>query len=262
MLLQASALDNTPAVVHEALARGMTWTDWDWAGAEKEWRRALEIDPNAPSAHAYFAHFLAITGRTGEAIPHSERAIELDPFNALFHGLYSVVLFSDRRYDDAIAAARAALAIQPNLGIAQGCLQYGLSVKGIRDEWLANQREWIAGDPELLAAFEEGLAEGGCEGAHRHMADFQVERLEKAGRVTAQGSRAFKIASLYLFAGDYDRSLEWLERAFEAHDPGLPYIGYVQTRWDPIRSDPRFQDLLHRMNLPTTGAGSDSGERR
>ncbi len=91
-----------------------TWTEWDWNGAEQAWRRALELDPNSANTYAYFAHFLAITGHTDEAIMHSERAIELDPFNALFHGLYANVLYFDRRYDEAIAAARTALAMQPD----------------------------------------------------------------------------------------------------------------------------------------------------
>ena len=93
--LQAVELDDSSAGAHEALATVRTWTDWDWAGAEPEWRRALELDPNAANAHAYFAHFLAITGRIDEAVPHSERALELDPFNALFHALYAVVLYFD-----------------------------------------------------------------------------------------------------------------------------------------------------------------------
>jgi Tfp pilus assembly protein PilF len=75
--LQAIALDDTSAEAHDALAAVRTWTDWDWAGAEPEWRRALELDPNAANTDAYFAHFLVITGRVDEAIPHSERPSSL-----------------------------------------------------------------------------------------------------------------------------------------------------------------------------------------
>jgi TolB-like protein len=131
--LQAIVLDDISAGVHQALAGIRTWTDWDWAGAELEYRRALEIDPNHAITHAYFAHFLAIMGRVDEAIPHSERALELDPFNALFHGLYSKVLYFDRRYDDALAAARTALAMQPGLPAARNPLQDTLISMGMRD---------------------------------------------------------------------------------------------------------------------------------
>jgi len=252
--LQAIALDDTSAGAHEALAGVRTWTDWDWAGAELEWRRALELDPNRANIHTYFAHFLAITGRVDEAIPHSERAIELDPFNALFHGLYSKVLYFDRRYDDALAAARTALAMQPGMPTARNTLQDALISMGMRDETLALQRERMAGDPELVAALEQGLAEAGYEGAMRHVADLLAARYERSGGVPDPASPRDTrdprlIAKQYLGAGDYDRAIEWLEKAYEVHHPGLPYIG-VSPRYDPVRSDPRFQDLLRRMNFP------------
>ena len=77
-------MDESSDVAHEALAAVSTWTDWDWDFAEREWLRTLELNPNNASAHAYYAHFLAIVGRAGEAIKHSERSIELDPHNPLF----------------------------------------------------------------------------------------------------------------------------------------------------------------------------------
>jgi serine/threonine protein kinase/tetratricopeptide (TPR) repeat protein len=249
--LQAIALDDTSAVVHENLARSMTWTDWDWASAEREWRRALEIDPNLASAHAFFAHFLGTVGRIDEAIPHSERAIELDPFNTLFHGLHAQVLCSAGRYDDAMAAARNAIAMQSDLlaGTAAGALECAFVSKGMRDEHLALQRERLARDPERLAALEQGFAEAGYEGAMRRVADLLAARYEKSGGAPDPAARTNIIATWYLFAGDYDRSIEWLERAFEVHDPGLPYVNF-RPYWAPLRSNPRFQDLLRRMNLP------------
>ena len=256
---RAIELDDESAEAHEALALVLTWTDWDWAGAETEWQRALEIDPNAANTHAYYAHLLAIVGRTDEALLHSERALELDPFNALFHGLYAIVLDFARRYDDAITAARAAIAIQPNEGVANGALQLAYIAKGLRDEQLAHQRERIARDPGRVAAFEEGLAEGGYDGAQRAIADLLAARYEDSAGVPQHGAirvyLAKAIALRYLDAGDYDRAIDWLERAYEDRDPNLPYI--TMPIWDPLRSDPRFQDLLRRMSLPTTASSPD-----
>ena len=90
--LKALELDDSYAGAHEALAVVHAATDWDWAGAEPEYRRALELNPNGANAHAYYAHFLAIMGRGDEAVEHGKQAIELDPFNALFHGMYALVL--------------------------------------------------------------------------------------------------------------------------------------------------------------------------
>ena len=258
---QAIALDDSIAIVHRRLAGVKTFTEWDWAGAEPEWRRTLEIDPNYASAHAFFAHFLAITGRIDEAVPHSERALELDPFNALFHALYAQVLCGVQRYDDSVAAARTALNMQPSMGVASDALECALGSKGMSDEHLAYQRNQIAKDTELVAAFEKGLAQGGYEGAFRRMADFLVERREKSGKVVGPGFGPMGIAPKYLFAGDYGRAIDWLETAYEIHSPNLPYISF-KPLWDPLRSEPRFQDLLRRMNLPTTGAGSDPDDQR
>jgi TolB-like protein/Tfp pilus assembly protein PilF len=254
--LRAIALDDSSAGVHEALAAVRTWTDWDWKGAEPEWRRALELDPNSANAHAYFAHFLAITGRFDEAVPHSERALELDPFNALFHALYAQVLYGNRRYDDAVAAARAVLAMQPDHPVARNVLQMCLFSNGMLDEQLAFDRERLARDAEFVAALERGFAEGGYAGAQRRVADLLAARLEKSGRLVAPGGGGVMgIAQRHLWAGDYDQAIRWLERAHDVHSANLPYVSF-QPLWDPLRSDPRFQDLLRRMNLPASSGKS------
>ena len=229
-----------------------TWTDWDWRGAEPEWRRALDLDPNGANTHAYYAHFLAIMGRIDEALSHSRRALELDPFNALFHSLHAMTLYLARRHDDALAAASTALTLQPGQSTARTVQQYVYIAKGMRDEQLAQQRERIADDPERVAAFERGLAEAGYEGAQRRLADLLAARYEKAGRVPDPGvARVYmpcSIALRYVDAGDYERAIDWLETAYEERDPNLPYLG--RPLYDPMRSNPRFQALLRRMGLP------------
>jgi len=243
--LKAIALDDGSAEAHEALALVRTWTDWDWAGAEVEWQRALELNPNAANAHAYYAHFLAIMGRTEEAIPHSERALELDPFNALFHALYGVVLCFDRRYDDALAAARFALAMQPDNPAALYLRWFAASASGRHAEAVEAAKAYynvLYGDPAVEEAFEQGWAQGGYTEAMGRAAAALEERSRTSFVCPAD------IAPFYASAHEYDKALDCLERAFEVHDPNLPNIGFPV--YDPLRSDPRFQDLLHRMNLP------------
>jgi TolB-like protein/Tfp pilus assembly protein PilF len=256
---RALELDDSSPGVHATLAMIRTWSDWDWPGAEPEWRRALELDPNDPRTHAYFAHFLAITGRTEEAVPHGRRALELDPLNALVHGLHAMTLYEARRYDEAMATARAALAMQPNLLPARAAVQLVFISRGMREEQLADQRERIAGDPERVEAFERGLAEGGYEGAQLAIADLLAARYERSQGIPDSGvMRIFMPASIalrYRDGGDYARALDWLERAFEVRDPNLPYLG--SPLWDPVRSDPRYQELMRRMNLPSRGGGRE-----
>jgi tetratricopeptide (TPR) repeat protein len=253
--LKAIELDDRSAGAHEALAVARYTIDWDWAGSEVEFRRALELDPDRANTHAYFAHLLALTGRTEEAVPHSERAVELDPFNALFHSLYAATLYMDRRYDDALAAARTALEIQPGEGISHDAVYDSLYGKATRDEDLALQRGRIAHDPGLAAAFDQGLAKGGPRGAMRAVAELLAARWEESGGAPGPAGGPIYIGMWYNFAGDYDKQIDWLEEAFEVRDPNLPYIASWPTS-DALRPDPRFQDLLRRMNLPQAEVGS------
>jgi serine/threonine-protein kinase len=249
---RAIALDDASPAAHLTLAVVRSWTDWDWAGAEPEWRRALELDPNSATTHAYYAHFLANLGHADEALPHAERALELDPFNALFHAMYGVVLQYQRRWDESIAAARTALGLQPDMPVARSVLQRAYIAKGMRDEQLAAQRERIARDPGRVAAFEQGLAEGGYEGAQRRIADLLAARYEEASGVPDAGARRVYmpvgIAWRYLDAGDTERAIAWLEEAYAVRDANLPYVGLPS--WDALRVDPRFRALLHRIGLP------------
>jgi serine/threonine-protein kinase len=247
--LRAVEMDDTLAEAHNALAGMKTWTDWDWEGADTAFQRALELDPSFAFAHAMYSHLLITVGRIDEALVHSERALELDPYNVLFKAFHGVVLFYDRRYDDALATFRAVLAMQPDHPTALGFLEELLIKMGRRDELLEVQRQRIANDAELVSAFEQGLAEAGYEGAQRRIADLLAARYERSGGAQPHGlGGVIEIAVRYLDVGDHDRALDWLEEAYKIHNPNLTYIG--EPVFDPLRSDPRFQDLLRRMNLP------------
>jgi serine/threonine-protein kinase len=244
---QAIELDDDSAGAHEALAVVRTWVDWEWAGAEPEWQRALELDPNAANTRAYYAHFLAITGRIDKASQHSERALELDPFNPLFHSLYAVVLRFARRDDEALAAARTALAMQPDEPIALYVVWLTTSASGQYTEALSAVRAtlniWYA-DPAIEEGLDQGWAQGGYAEAMRQVATALAERYGMSYNLPTD------VATFYAEAHEYDQALEWLDRAYEVRDPNLPYIEWYYD--DTLRSDPRFQDLLRRMNLPTT----------
>ena len=105
------------------------------------------------------------------------------------------------------------------------------------------QRESATNDPELLAALEKGFVEAGYKGAQQRVADVQAARYGKLG-----GIRAMTIAGTYFAAGNLGLAIDWFEKAYEDHEPNLPYIG--RPYWDSLRTNPRFQDLLRKMNLP------------
>jgi TolB-like protein len=241
---KALELDNTLAEAHYWLACTRTWYEWDWESAETEFKKALNLSPNFSDVHAFYSHFLCHMGRTDEALPYIEWAIKLNPLNPLFHSLYGIVLVYLQRFDDALAAARTALDMVPNLGVARTAIFLAYTGNGMKEELIAYHRERLAKNSELIAAFERGLEKAGYESALRATGDLRSEWFRKPGKRV----RAWDICFDYLQACDYDLALEWLEKAYEDHEPNLPYIGWFI--FDPLRSYPRFQELLRKMNLP------------
>jgi len=236
-------LDNTLAEAHWALGSIKCWDEWDWEGAEKEFQQAYRLNPNHAGAHGAYSHLLCYLGRIDEALPHIELALELAPLNPMWHLFYGIVLSHHRRYDDAIAAYRAALDIVPNYPIALGNLADALGEKGMYNEELAIWRRIYADDAELSMALDDGFEKAGYKGAYRALADLKVEWYGNPGKSIA----AKEIAYDYNKAGDYDLAIDWFEKAYEEHDPNLPYMIMLGN---PLRSNPRFQELLRKMNLP------------
>jgi serine/threonine-protein kinase len=244
--LEAISLDDTLADAHYALATIRVWDDWDLAAGELEFKRAIELDPNNPNGVATYSHFLAITGHVDEAMKEIDRALRLDPFNVAIHALRAMDLLFARRFDEALAEAGKVLAMEPGQPVGIGAQYLALLAKGRSDQALPAIRELymqVYDLPDLDAVMAKGFSEGGFEGAMRRAAD-ALSVLAAKGEVLPTD-----IANLYLYAGDTGRALDWLEKGYEAHDPAMPYIGVVPL-YDPLRTDPRFQDLLRRMNFP------------
>jgi tetratricopeptide (TPR) repeat protein len=241
---KALELDNTLSDAHSLLADYRCYVEWDWENAEKEHQQALRLNPNNSGAHASYSHLLCIMGRKEEALPHIERALELDPLNPFRPHFYGMVMGFHRRYDDALAAFRTVLEIDPSFEAARGGVTNMLYLKGKHDEAFAIWRERFADDAEITAALEDGFEKAGYKGAFRAIADFMAKRYGKPGERGGTGG----IAGWYIRAGDYEEAIDWLEKAYEEHRPGMPYIGLNAP--DPMRSNPRFQELLRKMNLP------------
>ena len=241
---KALELDGMLAEVHNILAGIKTWTDWDWQGGEAEYRRTIELNPNLPAPRAGLSHLLNILKRPGEAMPQIQRALELDPLNALNRGFYAMDLMYARRYDDAISVIRDTLKTSPNDPLALSTLRSAYHMKRMYPEALEAWKASYAarGDQAAGEALDRGFREGGYPMA-----------LQRAAETLAARSRtayvpAWQIGTLYTRAGKKDEALEWLEKAYQAHDPNMPYIS-VDPIFDILRDDPRFKDLLRRMNL-------------
>jgi len=242
---QAIMLEDSIAETHYVLALLKAWTDWDWAGAESEFRRTIEINPGFPDVRIYYAHLLANLGRMPEAIEQGERAVRLDPYNALFHGLFGVVLTMAGRSDEAIAQARLGQKMNPNEIFSAEVLWIEYEKKKMDREAAGFVRLIFrnAYNFDMAEALDKGFASGGFREAMRRGAD-ALEAFAQENFVLP-----FDMAQICVYAGDNGRTLTWLEKGYEIHDPSMPYLG----QWpmlDPLRSEPRFQALLKKINLP------------
>jgi TolB-like protein/Tfp pilus assembly protein PilF/predicted Ser/Thr protein kinase len=238
-------LDDKPAEVHYLLAIQRTWGEMDWEKAEGSYRKAIELNPNFPDVRAYYSHYLFIMHRPEEAMVQIERTMELDPFNPLFQSLYGVDLVVMRRYDEAIIQFQKALKTVPNHGVAGDVLGTAYHQKGMYKEALEQKKTYYEsiGLEEVAKALTRGYEKAGYQGAWNSAAKM-LEELSKVTYVLP-----WYIAESYAFTGNKEKALDWLEKGWEI-DGNIAYIGVMPDFVDLLRDEPRYQELLRKMNLP------------
>jgi TolB-like protein/Tfp pilus assembly protein PilF/predicted Ser/Thr protein kinase len=243
--LKALELDDTLPEIHHMLASIRTWVEWDWESGEKAYRRAIELNPNYPDPRAFYSQLLFWMGRPEEAMTQIGRALDLDPFNPLFQGAHAMSLNFSRQYDEAIAEFQKTLKTESDNWIALSNLRTAYHHKGMYEEALEIWKKWFAAkdDQEAEEALTLGFKDGGYSGALSRVAELMVQR----SRTTYVTS--WQIATMYTRAGKNEKALNWLKKAYEEHDGNMPYIS-IDPIFDDLRNEPRFQDLLRRMNLP------------
>lgn len=244
-IVKAMDLDDALAEVYEVSANLKFVHEWDWIGAEKDFQRAIQLNPNYADAHFFYSDFLISMKRFEEAGAERERALELDPLSSFLHCFRGWHLVYLRQYDDAIAQLEKTLRAEPNFSAAHLGLWGAFYQKRMYEEALDEAQKFFAalGDTEVEESLVSGYAAHGYSGAMRQAAEKLVER---AGRTYVP---AFRIARLYAHASEKERASEWLEKAYERHETPLIHLS-VGWDWDSLRSDPRFQNLLRRLNLP------------
>jgi len=241
--LEALGLDNTLAQAHLALALVNYFYEWDWAGADLEFKRAIELNPNYPDVRALHSFYLINMGRPQEGMAEIQRALELDPLNSWFQAIYADDLLFAGRDDEAMAQYRKVLRTSSGLQWVHSGLSGILFRRAKYEESSAEMKAYYAGDREMEEALTQGYAQSGHSGAMRRAADTLVARARKTYVLPSD------VAGLYVMAGEKDQALAWLEKGLEVHDPGAPQYS-LDPVYEILRSDPRFQDLLRRMNLP------------
>lgn len=237
----ALQLDPELAEAHAALGYAKLNYEWDWPGAEREFRRAVELNPSSSDAHLMYAVYLTAMTRFDEAASEAKRARQVDPFSPMVNHLGAWVSMNSRRYDEAIGQFKSTLTIEPGYKPAHSWLASCYILKGMYPE---AYREFNAagihsGDPTL-----------GYLDAVTGKKRTAIKALEAMKR-TAEHEYVdpYNMAVLYCGLGDKDGAIASLERAYEERSASMPQMK-MEPWFDPLRSDPRFQDLLRRMNFP------------
>lgn len=227
----------------------LAWREWRFQEAERAFRRAIELNGQHAETRVFYGHLLTILGRWHEAGAQAEKAKQLDPWNPFIRGLYATHLVLSRRYDDGIRVLERIFSDHPDAGFGRVPLATAYAMTGRQEEALRVLKDDAEsrGDRDLVVALERGRREGG----YREALGQAVEAL--AARPEGEYRIPFRAAQLSIMAGEEEKALTWLERAFEARDQNMPYMG-VAPIFEPLHDHPRFRELAGRVGVPIVTA--------
>ncbi|HEV2903609.1 MAG TPA: tetratricopeptide repeat protein, partial [Pyrinomonadaceae bacterium] len=237
---RALELDPRLAEGHAILAAIKTVYDWDWQGAEREFKLAIELNPNYATAHQRYSLFLPALGRFDEAIAEARKARDVDPLALPVNENLGDVLYLARRYDEAIEQLRKTLELDPNYGVAHSTLSKVYEAQGRHEESLEERLK--GSTPETVAQLRKVFAASGMKGVWKNRLNVLLERSK-----TAYVSPA-DIALFYTRLNDRDQAFAWLEKAMAERSINFNYL-VADPRFDNLRGDRRLADLLRRVGL-------------
>jgi TolB-like protein/DNA-binding winged helix-turn-helix (wHTH) protein/Tfp pilus assembly protein PilF len=243
---KAIEIDNVLAEAHAPLAYVSAYYDYDWAGAEREFKRAIELDPGDATAHHWYALCLLFMGRRDEATAEIERARSLDPLSLPINTSVGTVLLYSRHYDSAIEQYRKTLEMDPNFVQAHDYLGNAYLLKGMYEQAIAEFQKAAnlsGGQVRCVAGLGRAYAAAGKQEQARTI----LEKLKK--RAQQSYVSRYELALIYTSLGEKEQAFAWLEQAYEERDRRLLELR-SGPQVDPLRSDQRFQVLLRRMNFP------------
>jgi len=243
--LKALQIDDALAEAHVLMAN-IKEIDLDWSGAEEEYKRALELDPNSVRAHQTYAWHLEMVGRLDEAMPHLKRAQELDPLELSVNLDIGSALYFSRQYDRAIEQFQKTIEMDPNFVPAHVGLVQTYQAKGMYEEAIAERKKADALGQAPGSRARAQLAYAYAVAGKRDEAQkilIDLKELSKQRDVSP-----FDFALIYMGLGEKDQAFEWLNKTFDENPYRISFLK-VNPRFDSLRSDPRFTDLLRRMKL-------------
>jgi len=242
--IKALELDSTLGEAHNSLAFCFDAFDWDFESAGKEFLRAIELNPGYATAHHWYAWHLSLMGRYDEAIAEMRKAKNLDPLSLIINSDLAELLVIAHFYEESMSQSRKTIEMDPNFALAHNQLAQAYLQKHMYDEAVAELQKAVElsrGSPTCIANLARAYAASGkTSEAAKLLSD-----LKKTS--SRSYSAASEIAVIYAALGDRDEAMNWLEKGFQQRfNPGV----LSRPGFDPLRSDPRFRDLLSRIGLP------------
>jgi TolB-like protein/tetratricopeptide (TPR) repeat protein len=245
--VKALELNDSLPEAHNALAFAMHSFDWDWAGAEQAYQRAMALNPNFATARHWHGFYLGMLGRVDEALAEMRRAQELNPLSIIIRTHLGLILYLGRRYDEAIEQLKQTLEMEPDFAAAHYFLGGAYEQKGMYEETITHLQKALIvspGSPDRVGAL-----------AHAHAVFKRKEQAQKALQELHKLAErryvsAYDFAIIYVGLGEPDQAFQWLERACEERSFSMLMSLKAEPRLDTLRSHPRFQDLARRVGLP------------
>jgi TolB-like protein len=246
--LTALKLDDTLAEPHTALAHISMIYEWDWASAEREYRRAVELNPNCAASHHWYSIYLRVIGQFEESLAEIETALRLEPVSLTINSGLGAHFFFARRPDRAIEQFSKTIELDANFPYAHFMLGLAHGQKGKYEKAITELRKAI----RLLSNNSEALSRLGyiyASAKRRAAARMILHKLKELRK--RRYVAAYDVAVVYAALGEKEGAFAWLETAFAEHDETLCQLG-IDPMIDSLRSDPRFTDMLYRIGLPTS----------
>ncbi len=248
--LKALEIDDSLAEAHAALGYAKFGYDLDWSGAEVEFKRAIELNPNSVNIHYAYSQFLIASGRNDEGLAEDRQALSLDPLSPKTMGIMGYHYLSAGKYDDSITQFKKALELDPSLPWLHSMLSWTYTRQGAYAQAIAENESM---GTQVYPATRENQLLSASLGWEYALAG----RRSDAGKVLRQlkaleahdDADYYNLAIVYLALGDKDQSFKALERAFEQHTGSMAFLK-SDPFWKDVRSEPRYQDLLRRIGLP------------
>lgn len=246
--VKAVQLDDSSAEAHASMGHILHNSDWDFNGAEREFKRAIELNPNYAMAHHWYAHLLMQVGRTDESLAQARLAQELDPLSPFINNGLARQYYLSRQYDQAIAQCKVVMEIDPAYLPARTQLALAYEQKGMLKEAVSTmeQTRKLAGEKTDLPMIHALLAHAYALAGRRAEAQSELNVL------TVIGQKRYVppsyLAIVYLALGDKDKAFQYLNKGYQDRSEQLLYLG-VEPIVDPLRGDPRFDALLKQVGL-------------